>query len=127
LLLLAVTLPPTSLQSPIVRLLGGGVGALCVMGTLLLIFGLPAYNSVIDLDDRYQNLEGQYLSLDRRNQFLETRFRNLEDRYQKLEETLKELEGQNQNGLLEEQLPVQRNLAFMEMWSVQRRDLDKAS
>ena len=105
LLLLAVTVPPTSPETPIIRLLAGGAGALCVLGALSMIFGLRAYNCVIDLDDRC---------------------RSLEDRNQKLEERLKaiELQGQAQNGLLEEQLPIQRNLAFMEMWTVQKRDHD---
>jgi hypothetical protein len=126
LLLLGVTLPQTSPQTPIVRLLAGGAGALCVMGALLMIFGLPAYNYVIDLADRYQNLEAHYRSLDRRNQFLENLCRSFENRNEKLEERLKaiELQGQVQNGGLEEQLPIQRNLAFMDMWSVQKRDHD---
>jgi len=105
LLLLAVTLPPTLPETPIIRLLAGGAGALCVVEVLFMIFGLPAYYCVMDLDDRC---------------------RRLEDRNQKLEERLKaiELQGQAQNALLEEHLPIQRNLAFMEMWSVQKRDHD---
>ena len=105
LLLLALTLPQTLPRTPIVLLLTGGVGALCVIGALLMIFGLPAYNCVMDLDDRC---------------------RSLEDYNQKLEERLKEIElqGQTQNELLEEQFPRQQKLAFMEMWSVQKRDHD---
>jgi hypothetical protein len=81
---------------------------------------------VSDLDDRCKNLEDQYPSLDHRNQILENRCRSLEDRNQKLEARLKviELQDQAQNGRLEEQFPSQRKLAFMEMWSVQRRDHD---
>lgn len=126
LLLLAVSLPQTAPQTPIVLLLAGCAAALGVMGVLLLVFGLPAYNQVSDLDDRCQDLEDQYPSLDHRNQILEDRNQKLEDRYQKLEERLKaiELQDQAQNGLLEEQFPNQRKLAFMEMWSVQKRDHD---
>jgi len=89
------------------------------MGALLLIFGLPAYYAVIDLVDRYQKLEDRCSSLDRRNQFLES----LEDRNEKFEERLKAIELRDQ-GLSEEQLPIQRNLAFMDMWALQKRDYD---
>lgn len=125
LLVLAVTLSPTSVQSPIVRLMAAGVGALGLMGTLFLGFGLPAHKYVTDLVARYQDLESQNSSLDRRNNFLEMRCSILEDRYEKIEETVKELQGQNQDAL-KGQLPVQRNLAFMEMWAVQKHDLEKA-
>ena len=95
------------------------------MGALLLIFGLPAYYAVIDLIDRYQKLEDRCSSLDRRNQFLEMRCHGLENRNEKFEERLKAIESQGQaNGLLEEQLPRQRNLAFMDMWQLQKRDHD---
>jgi hypothetical protein len=133
LLLLAVALPQTSPRTPIVLLLAGGASALGVIGVLLLVLGVPAYNHVGDLDDRCQNLEDQYPNLDHRNQILEIRCRSLEDRnqkledrYQKLEERLKaiELQDQSQNGLLEQQFPAQRKLAFMEIWSVQKRDHD---
>ena len=123
LILLAVTLPQTSPETPVVRLLAGGAGALTVMGALLLIFGLPAYYAVIDLIDRYQKLEDRCSSLDRRNQFLEMRCHGLENRSEKFEERLKAIELQDQ-GHLEEQLPIQRNLAFMEMWAVQKWDHD---
>ena len=93
------------------------------MGALLLIFGLPAYYAVIDLIDRYQKLEDRCSSLDRRNQFLEMRCDGLEDRNEKFEERLKAIELRDQ-GLLEEQLPIQRNLAFMDMWTLQKRDYD---
>jgi cell division protein FtsB len=132
LVLLAVTLPQTSPRTPIILLLAGAVGALGVMGALLLVFGLPAYNYVIDLEEQYQSLEEQYRSLDLRNQTLEDRhkkleyrWQSLEERHHKFEEKLKAIESQGQaSGLLEEQLPVQRNLAFMEMWQVQKRDHD---
>jgi len=122
LMLLAVTLSPTLPETPIVRLLAGGVGALGVMGALLLIF-LPAYYAVIDLIDRYQKLEDRCSSLDRRNQYLEMRCHALEDRNEKFEERLKAIELRDQ-GLSEEQLPIQRNLAFMDMWALQKRDYD---
>ena len=93
------------------------------MGALLLIVGLPAYYAVIDLIERYKKLEDQCSTLDRRNQFLEMRCDGLEDRNEKFEERLKAIELRDQ-GLLEEQLPIQRNLAFMDMWTLQKRDYD---
>jgi len=123
LILLSVTLSPTSPETPIVRFLAGIAGALGVMGALLLIFGLPAYNAVIDLIDRYQQLEDQCSSLDRQNRFLEIQYHGLKDQYEKLEERLKAIELKDQ-GLLKEQLPIQRNLAFMDMYALQKRDYD---
>ena len=127
LLLLAVALPQTSPRTPIVLLLAGAAGGLGVVGALLMVFGLPTYNDVVDLNERWQNLEDRCLRLDRRNQFLETRCRSLEDRCQKLEERLAtiELQGQGQNGL-EKQIPQQRNFAFMEIWPVHKWDHDAA-
>ena len=61
--------------------------------------------------------------MDRRNQYLEMRCHALEDRNEKFEERLKAIELRDQ-GLSEEQLPIQRNLAFMDMWALQKRDYD---
>ena len=125
LVLLAVTLPQTTPRTPIILLLAGAVGALGVLGALLLVFGLPAYNCVIDLEERYQSLEEQFRNLDLRNKTLEYRWHSLEERHHKVEERLKAIESQAQaSGLLEEQLPKQRNLAFMDMWQLQKRDHD---
>ena len=131
LVLLAVMLPESSPARPIVSLFAAIAGGLGLIGALLLVFGVPAYDYVMNLDDRVsQSLEAQNLHLDHLNQLLEYRYHRLEfsylkleDRYQKLEERLKAIESQdqNQNGRLEEQLPLQRNLAFMEMWSVPKR------
>ena len=132
LILLAATVPQTYPRTPIIMLLAGAVGALGVMGALLLVFGLPAYNSVIDMEEQHQSLEEKYHSLDLQNQTLELlnqkleyRSQSQEERLRKLEERIKAIESQGQaSGLLEEQLPMQRNLAFMEMWQVQKRDHD---
>lgn len=134
LVLLAVALPQTSPRTPIILLLAGAAGALGLMGALLLVFGLPAYNSVMDLEERvFQSLEDQNQRSDHRNEVLESRCRSLEDRNQKLEyqcrgleEKLKaiELKGQGDSESSEEQFPVQRKLAFMDMWSLQKRGHD---
>lgn len=125
LVLLAVILPQTSPRTPIILLLAGADGALGVMGALLLVFGLPAYNYVIDLEERYQNLEDQYRSLASHNQNLGYRWHSLADRYQKLEDRMKAVESQIQaNARLEEQFPQQGKLAFMDMWQLQKREHD---
>lgn len=117
LVLLAVTLTQTY-RTPIVLLLAGAVGALGVMGALLLVFGLPAYYYAIDLEEQYQSLAEQYRRL-------EYWWQSLEGRHHKHEDRLKAIESQSQaSGLLEEQLPMQRNFAFMEIRQVQKRDHD---
>src|SRR5262245_12883217 len=78
---LAVTVSQTSPGSPIVLLLAGGAAALSIMGVLLLVVGLPAYNYVLDLE---QKLEDQYRRMNRQYEFLEYQYRSLEDRYEKL-------------------------------------------
>ena len=118
LVLLAVTLPQTYPRTPIILFLAGAVGALGVMGALLLVFGLPAYNSVIDLEEQHQSLADRY-------QRLEYWWQSLEVSHHKLDERVKAIESQAQaSGLLEEQLPMQRNFPFMEIRQVQKRDHD---
>lgn len=52
LLLLAVTSQQTSPPSQTLPLLAGGVGALALLGALLMGIGVPAYNYTMDLKDR---------------------------------------------------------------------------
>jgi len=88
LLLLAVVSQQASPQSRALPLLACGVAALALIGTLLMVVGVPAYNYVMDLEDRHEVLDAR----------------------------LKVVEGQLQAqlGLLEEQFPIQPKLAFME-------------
>jgi hypothetical protein len=134
LVLLAVALPQTSPRSPIILLLAGGAGALGLMGALLLVLGVPAYNSVMDLEDRvFETLEDQNQLSNDRNEGLESWCRSLEDSNQKLEyqcrgleERLKALESKGPDEIesSEEQFPIQRKLAFMDMWALQKRGHD---
>jgi len=134
LVLLAVALPQWSPARPIVSLLAAGSIALGLIGLLLLVFGVPAYNHVMELADRVsQNLKDQNQHLDHLNQLLEYRYRSLEvrylkleDRYLKLEERMRgiDLQGPARDRHFEKQFPLQRNLAFMEMWSVPKPDAE---
>lgn len=95
LVLLAVSFLQTSSLSQTLVVLGGVVAGLSLLGSLLMAFGLPAYNYVRDLEERCQRLE---------------------DRYQIREERLKatELEVQSMKRFLEEAFPTQQKLAFMD-------------
>jgi len=132
--LLAVALPESSPERPIVSALATGAGALTLIGLLSLIFGVPAYKRVMELDDRVsQSLEHQNQDLDHFKQLLEyqywsleVRYLRLEDRHLKLEERMRglELENPGQNAQLEGQSSLQRNFPFMEIRSVPKRDTD---
>lgn len=132
--LLAVAFPEPAPSRPIVSAIAIGGGALSIIGLLLLVFGVPAYNHVMKLDDRVsQNLERQKQDLDRFKQLLEFQLRSSQDRQLKLEDLclrllarVKELESEDRAPKKqgEEQLPPQGNLAFMDKWSVAKRDAE---
>ena len=134
LVLLAVAFPESSPPRPIVSLLAAGSVALSLIGLLLLVFGVPAYKRVMELDDRVsQNLEHQNQDLDHFKQLLEYQHQSFQDRHLKLEDLclrlaarVKELESEDPapKKHAEEQLPPQRRLPFMEMWSVPKRDAE---
>jgi hypothetical protein len=123
LLVLAVTLPQASPETPIVRALAGASAGLSIILALILVVGLPVYNDFVDLVERSQSLEERYPVIDHRIQILEFRCRNLEDRNRKLEEEIKSIAlGQAQNRLLEEKIPEQGNLFYMDKWALQKRN-----
>lgn len=123
LLLLAVTMSQTAPEAPIVRALAGASAGLSVILALILVFGLPLYNDFVDTVERSQQLEERYPVIDHRILILEYRCRNLEERNKRLEEEMKAIQfGQAQNRLLEENLPEQGNLFFMDKWALQKRN-----
>lgn len=100
-ILLAVSLQKTSPLSPSLVLLAGAVGALALLGQLVMVFGLPAYEYTMGLEERCQHLE-------HRDQLREVRLRDAERDIQSLKR------------FIEEQFPTQRELDFMD--SVATRD-----
>lgn len=78
LLLLLVVSPQQTTQSRILSLLVSGVGALSLLGLLLLVFGVPAYNYILELKDHSQRLEEKLaateVQIQAQNAFLEEDF-----------------------------------------------------
>jgi hypothetical protein len=130
--LLAVALPELAPERPIVSAVAICGGALSIIGLLLLVFLGPAYKRVTELDDRVsKNLARQNKDLDHFRQLLEHQQRSFQERYLKLEDLclrlaarVKELESEDPapKKLAEEQLPPQRRLPFMNMWSLPKRE-----
>lgn len=59
LLLLAITVQQTAPPSPVITLLACAVGILVVSGLLLLVLGVPAYNTIMSVAERLKVVEGQ--------------------------------------------------------------------
>jgi hypothetical protein len=90
LLLLVVSLQQTGPLARTLSILAGGIGALGISGTLVMLFGLPAYNDTLRLQERFQHLEEEMKQALAQNQRLEREMKQALAQNQRLEKEMKQ-------------------------------------